>query len=138
MTWRRLRVLVDQLPPESATKSALRDAMSAEEWEQATERDAPAGWGAWSHEALLLAQVADRVAQVEWALIAVNSEKGKAPKAPAPIVRPGVGLPPQAAAQRERAEAIKRVAFLKALERNHGGHPTDEQVAEVMAELGAD
>lgn len=110
--------------------------MSADDWEALTAAQAePLGWGPWSHEALLLAMVADRVAQVEWALIAVNSDKGKAPKPPKPLPRPGVGLPPQAEAERERAEMVRRVAFFKALEANHGAHPSDEQVAAVMAEL---
>lgn len=106
--------------------------MSAEEWEALPPAQA---WGSWSHSELLLAQIVDRVAYVEWALVAVNSEKGKAPKVPQPIPRPGVGLPLQAAADRERQEMVRRVALLKALERNHGAHPSEEQVAEVMAEL---
>lgn len=104
--------------------------MSTEELESLP---AAVGWGQWSHESLLLAQIVDRLAYVEYAIVAVNSEKGKAPKPPQPMRRPGVGAPP--GTRRERDDMVRRIAYLKALERNHGGKPTPEQVEAVMIEL---
>jgi hypothetical protein len=135
LTFRRLRVLIDHLPPESATKTALRDEMSVEDWESATGKDGLAEWGSWSREGQLLAMIADRIAQLEWALLAVNSEKGKAPKPPEPLPRPGIGAPPRAVAERDREKSIRSRAFAKALERNHGRRPTPEEVAAVLDEI---
>jgi hypothetical protein len=133
LTWRRLRVLLDGLPPESATKTAIRDGMSLEQWESLPTSQA---WGAWSHTDHLMATVADRLAWVQWTLVALKSEKGKAPKPPEPLPRPGVGGGPMAAlAAKERTEHIRAIALLKARERAHGAAPTDEQVQAVLDEM---
>jgi hypothetical protein len=89
MSWRRLRVLIQHLPPESATWTALRNAMSPDELA------GQAGGGEpekdrWSQQEQLLALVADRLARVEWVLWCVNiDKKSKRPDPPEPIRRPG-------------------------------------------------
>jgi hypothetical protein len=89
MTARRLRVLIQRLPPESATWTALRNAMSDEELAEQAEKGEPEK-ASWSQVEQLLAVVADRVARLEYVLISVNTEKkSQRPKAPEPIRRPG-------------------------------------------------
>lgn len=89
MTTRRLRVLIQRLPPESATWTALRNEMSPEELADQAEKGEPEK-GRWSQLEQLVAVVADRVAAVEHVLICANTEqKSKRPKAPEPIRRPG-------------------------------------------------
>lgn len=90
MSWRRLRVLIQHLPPESATMTALRNAMTDEELaEQAAKGDPEKA--RWSQLEQLVAVVADRVARVEHVLICANTDKkSKRPDPPEPIRRPGV------------------------------------------------
>jgi hypothetical protein len=109
--------------------------MSLEDWEAATSPSGLPEWGPWSREGQLLAIVADRIAQLEWALLAVNSPKGKTPTPPEPLPRPGIGAPPRAVAARDREKAIRSRAFAKALERNHGRRPTPDEVAAVLDEI---
>lgn len=118
-------------------KTEIRDGMTLEQWESV-----PAGtpaWGSWSHTDHLLALVADRLSVVQWTLVTVHSDKGKAPKAPEPIPRPGIGKGPLgAAAEIERRESLLAVAALKARERANGAEPTEEQVNSMLDELMGD
>jgi len=77
----------------------------------------PEGWGSWSHEATLLAAACDRLDWVVHVLLAVNSEKGKAPKPPAPMRRPGVGM--SAADSRALRRKQKQSAALAAYTITH-------------------
>jgi hypothetical protein len=98
MSWRRLRVLIQHLPPESATWTALRNAMSDEELAEQADKGEPEK-GRWSQLEQLVASVADRLARVEYVLICANTEKkAKRPDPPEPIRRPG------AKAQRPKAK----------------------------------
>lgn len=69
VTPRRLWVLLQRLPPGA--------------WPD------PAEAASWSVEAYLLAAAVDRLSEVAWLTAAVNSKKGKQPKQPKPIPRPG-------------------------------------------------
>jgi len=89
MSWRRLRVLIQHLPPESATWTALRNAMSDEDLAEQADKGEPEK-GRWSQQEQLLAVVADRVAEVAFVLRSVNTDpKAKKPRQPDPIRRPG-------------------------------------------------
>jgi hypothetical protein len=89
MSWRRLRVLIQHLPPESATMTALRNTMSPEELAEQAEKGEPER-APWSQLEQLVAVVADRVAAVEHVLICANlDKKAKRPRPPEPIRRPG-------------------------------------------------
>ncbi|MFD1277466.1 hypothetical protein ACFQ51_52885 [Streptomyces kaempferi] len=82
-------MLIQRLPPESATMTALRNAMTAEELAEQSEKGEPEK-ASWSQLEQLVAVVADRVAGVEHVLICANvDKKSKQPKAPEPIRRPG-------------------------------------------------
>ncbi|KOT94553.1 hypothetical protein ADK70_12370 [Streptomyces rimosus subsp. pseudoverticillatus] len=89
MTWRRLRVIIQHLPPESHTMTALRNALPAEELERQADEGEPEK-GRWSQAEQLLAMVADRVARLEYVVACANTEKSKWPDPPEPLRRPGV------------------------------------------------
>jgi hypothetical protein len=89
MSWRRLRVLIHHLPPESATWTALRNAMSPEELAEQADKGEPEK-GRWSQTDQLIAIVADRIAELGYIYGSAHAEsKAKRPKAPEPIRRPG-------------------------------------------------
>jgi len=91
LSWRRLRVLIQNLPPESATWTALRNQMSPAELSEQAAKGEPEK-GRWSQEEQLLASVVDAVRRVEWVLQCVNIEqKSKRPDPPDPTRRPGAG-----------------------------------------------
>jgi hypothetical protein len=104
MSWRRLRVLIQQLPPESATWTAMRNALTDDELaEQADEGEAEKD--RWSKAEQLLAAVVDRLARVEHVLICANTDKkSKRPEPPEPIRRPGA-KPPRPKAKLDEAGA---------------------------------
>lgn len=94
MSARRLRVLIQRLPPESATWTALRNAMSDEELAEQAEKGEPEK-GRWSQLEQLMAANLDATRRVEYVLICANTEsKSKRPDPPEPTRRPG-GKPPR-------------------------------------------
>lgn len=91
MSWRRLRVLIQHLPPESATWTALRNSLSPRELEEQAAKGEPEK-GRWSQQEQLLASVVDGIRRLEWLLICINTDKkSKRPPAPEPLRRPGAG-----------------------------------------------
>ncbi|WP_275558482.1 hypothetical protein [Streptomyces sp. 5-6(2022)] len=89
MTWRRLRVIIQHLPPESHTMTALRNAMSDEELAEQAESGEP-DRARWSQAEQLLALIVDRLARLEYVTVLANSDgKGRKPTPPEPIARPG-------------------------------------------------
>lgn len=88
MTARRLRVLIQRLPPESATMTAIRNAMTDEELAEQAAKGQPEK-APWSQLEQLVAVVADRIAGLTYAYTAANTQKGKKPSVPEPIRRPG-------------------------------------------------
>lgn len=89
MSWRRLRVLIQHLPPESATWTALRNSLSDEELAEQADKGEPEK-GRWSQQEQLTAALVDATRRVEYVLICANTDsKAKRPKAPEPIRRPG-------------------------------------------------
>lgn len=100
LTWRRLRVFIDALPAESATKTAIRDAMPEEKLlEMAGEP--PASHGPWSRTDHLMAQVIDLL---KWLIFATYAVQGGHPNEPDPLPRPGVPTGPRVAADGMSAE----------------------------------
>lgn len=89
MSWRRLRVLIQHLPPESATWTALRNAMPEEELAEQADKGEPEK-GRWSQLEQLMAGLLDATRRVEYVLILANSDsKAKKPDPPEPVRRPG-------------------------------------------------
>ncbi|MFF8412800.1 hypothetical protein [Streptomyces omiyaensis] len=89
MTSRRLRVLIQGLPPESGTKTAMRLALDDDELARQVEEGEPEK-GRWSQTEQLLATVYDAVRRVEYVLLCANSAQNKRPAPPEPMRRPGV------------------------------------------------
>lgn len=88
MTWRQLRVLVEHLPPESATMTAFRNGLTDEQLAEAAEHGEPER-ARWSQVEQLLALLGDRLATIQHVLILANSDGKKRIEPPAPIRRPG-------------------------------------------------
>jgi len=78
--------LIRHLPPESAVKTELRNAMSDAEIKRLAEEADPSQ-GQWSHTEMLIASLVDAVRTNTFVLQRVNGVKVKAPE---PIPRPGV------------------------------------------------
>lgn len=98
MTYRWLATFIDGLPPESRTKTAIRDDLDP--FELAEMSAAPRkGWGPHSRTDELTMQVGERL---DWILYAIAKACGGNPKDPAPWRRPGV-LGAQEIAQRKAA-----------------------------------
>jgi hypothetical protein len=85
MSYRKVAVYVSQLPPESATMTAIRlDAPGQPDEEPDASRFR------WSASDMLLAQAIDEVRILRWALIKVNSGKNAQVPFPPMVPRPGV------------------------------------------------
>jgi len=108
LTFRLLQDLIDHLPPESATKTAVRDAMP-EEALLVAGRNPDASYGPWSRQDFLLAAIADRLS---WVIYAVYRSCGGNPNEPTPYPRPGVSrkgaVSPRAFAYMEARRAAHR------------------------------
>jgi hypothetical protein len=89
LSWRKLGVYVDHLPPESATITAIRASMTDEEIEERSESGDPSK-GRWSSAEMLLAGLVDEVRRFEHIYVSAHVKKGQAGKPPEPLARPGV------------------------------------------------
>ncbi|MFB7647125.1 hypothetical protein ACFC0S_16735 [Streptomyces sp. NPDC056084] len=93
MTSRRLRVLLQHLPPESATMTALRNDLTDEELAEHADKGEPEK-GYWSQTEQLLAAIVDGIRRLEFITICANTEAKDQPEPPTPIRRPGAKLAP--------------------------------------------
>jgi hypothetical protein len=117
MSWRRLRVVLDHLPSESAYLTATRNATDLS---LLPEPD-PDSHGPWAHADLLLAAIFDRLGQ----LVYMQSD-GKQPPPP-PYPRPGV----QAKSNVTPISPAAR-AYLRYLEEHQGAAPPEDWEPEVV------
>lgn len=89
MTWRQLRVLIQHLPPESASMTALRNELSDEEMAKLADEGEPER-GRWSQQEQLLAVIVDHLAAIQHLYTCTHMEsRAKWPPAPTPTRRPG-------------------------------------------------
>lgn len=88
MTVRRLRVLIQKLPPESHTLTALRNELTDEELAEQADKGEPEQ-GRWSQLEQLTAANLDLLRRIEYVLICANSEKKVTFPPPEPLRRPG-------------------------------------------------
>jgi hypothetical protein len=116
MSWRRLRVVLDHLPRESAFVTAIRDGMSPEDWQRLDKASGPVRYGPWSQMEMILADLRDNVARLVW----MESDRSAPP--PDPYPRPGVDL---ANVRGITPDVEAQLAYLREVERLHGAHPTD-------------
>ncbi|MFJ3248323.1 hypothetical protein [Streptomyces sp. NPDC086782] len=95
MSLRRLRVLIEHLPPESATKTVIRNTTPTEVMEQASV-DARPDLAPWSGVEMLLASLKDEMTLLRHVTVAANGGK---PGTFEPTPRPGI--PPKSAQRRK-------------------------------------
>lgn len=126
MTWRRLGVLIDWLPGECATKTAIRDSLTDEEIAQFAD-SAPDGHGAWSSETLRLAALEDAVNRLTAVTIFLAGDRKGQPKMPDPVRRPGLT---GKAVKRKPVLTDEGRAYLKYLRENHGALPPGYQMVQ--------
>lgn len=84
-SWRRVRIAIEHLPPQSATKTAMRLRAEAEGAEAADDfepADAP-----WSSLEMLTAVAIDRLGEISYV---IQKSNGGKPEKPKPLPRPGV------------------------------------------------
>ncbi|MFG3014305.1 hypothetical protein ACGFZB_28580 [Streptomyces cinerochromogenes] len=96
---------MEHLPPESATKTAIRNAIPAADLERMSEGARP-DLGQWSGVETLLAQVKDEITLLRHVLVAANGGK---PGEFHPTPRPGI--PPKSAQQRKQLTDEQRRAL---------------------------
>jgi hypothetical protein len=85
LTWRKLLVLAEYLPPESALNTAIRNSLTPEQLDAAGGDPTKSPW---SHISQLLAVAIDELRNLGWAYAQVHS-KGNV-RRPEPIPRPGM------------------------------------------------
>jgi len=113
MSWRRLRVLIENLPPESAYGTSVRNALGPERLQEIASKQSDDKHGAWSQTDMLLARLGDLLAHAMW-----MQTDAKTPP-PEPWPRPGVGV-----VSREIAPEVE--AYLNEVRRLHGAQPSPE------------
>jgi len=120
-------VLLDNLPGESAYKTAVRDDLTDEQL-TAVGGQPRRGHGPWSNTDLLLASAIDHL---KWVIYAVYAAQGGKPKQPQPTPRPGV-------APKRRALSAEGSAYLRRLReehaRIHGYDPDDTGLPKTLPE----
>lgn len=85
LSWRRLLVLIDHLPPEAALNTAIRNSVPEETLAESAGDSAQARWSTMEG---LTATLIDEIRQLEWMYASAHSDQ-KLQK-PQPIRRPGV------------------------------------------------
>lgn len=107
-------MLLRHLPPESATKTALRESMTPEEADALPSSD---GHGPWSTAELLLAAVVDALGVLAWQQSQIHGGSKNPP--PEPLRRPGT-------TPRKSTTAISPAAraYLQRLRDTRGQDPT--------------
>ena len=121
LTWRLVKVLIDNLPPESATKTSARDALTDEQLAKLLEAEqgpAAPGHGPWSHLEHLSASIVDVLQQIRHVLVVVNGGTSDPPK---PLSRPGVGGRRRKISQPGR-EHLAQMAAAHEQQRKEAGH----------------
>lgn len=117
LTWRKLGVLIDWLPGESATKTAIRDSLTDEEIAELGARERK-GHGPWSLQRFNLAAIEDAINRQTAVTIFLAGDRKGQPKMPEPIRRPGIN------GSRKRPKLTDEGrAYLKFLRENHGALP---------------
>jgi hypothetical protein len=84
-------VLIEHLPAESHTMTALRNELTPAQLAEQADKGEPEK-GRWSQLEQLVAANYDAIRRLEWVLICVNTEKkSPRPDPPEPMRRPGAG-----------------------------------------------
>jgi hypothetical protein len=114
LSWRRLGVVIDHLPPESATKTAIRETLTPEQLADIPEATT---YGPWSRAEMLAARIGDGIDQLIW-----MQTTGESPPPP-PLPRPGIERPMDT---NSGASLSFAKAYLEEVLRNHGALPSPD------------
>lgn len=128
LTWRLLDVLIERLPGESATKTAIRDDMADEQIAEITATP-QRGHGPWSHSDLLAADIIDLL---KWVIYAIYAAQGGKPDRPKPYPRPGVGK------VKPRRIGAPQMAYLQRLRTQHEALHGDTSGRNIIQFPGSD
>ena len=109
-------MLIDWLPTDSATKTALRDTLTDEQIADLARQD-PAGYGRWTRSDLRLAALEDAVERQTALMIWLASDRKSQPRMPEPVRRPGI------TAKRRPVLSDEGRAYLQHLRDNQGALP---------------
>jgi hypothetical protein len=104
LTWRKLGVLVAQLPPESATSTALR--LDADLMDRVSKAPHDPEREQWSRMEQLIASVRDELQALRHHYLTMHSQR-KLNWNPEPLPRPGVGRRGHAAVSDEQTEMLR-------------------------------
>lgn len=88
LTWRRLGVLIDGLPGESLTKTAIRDALGDDKLAELASQPHE-GHGAWSRTDFRIAALEDAINRLTWRFMQANF-RNVPDQPPTPVSRPGI------------------------------------------------
>jgi hypothetical protein len=119
LSWRRLLVLVEHLPPEGALNTAIRNATPEAELAKATGDSARAPWSTLES---LVAALIDELRQFEWMYASAHSKT--APQMPEPIRRPGLS-------RRHRGKKLMRISEIRMLDPRMR-NMSDDEIRELM------
>lgn len=108
LTMRMVQSFVDRLPPEAATNTACRDALTPQQLADLVAKRGPAkGFGSWSVSDLRMVNVVDLL---QWLIYATYRVAGADPKQPKPYPRPGIApAADQSAISREQFDRLQKV-----------------------------
>lgn len=126
MTPRRLKVIVDQLPPESATKTAIRDSMTLEDYGRVNASNTdPNKHGPISATDMKLIDLIDAVRDLGYIVQMVNADKKTAYKIkrPSPYPRPGL------IGGKSAIKAGRQLRMVQELRRDRGAKGVSRSIA---------
>ncbi len=109
-------MLIDWLPTDSATKTAIRDSLTDDEIAELAGRD-PVGHGRWSRGDLRIAAVEDAVERQTSVMVWLAGDRSGKPRQPEPVRRPGI------AAKKRPVLSDEGRAYLQYLREHQGALP---------------
>lgn len=118
LTWRRLALMYDRLPPESATRTAETNALGEERLAELG-RQRRDGFGAWSHVEMRLAAIEDALRSLDYHLLLINTERQHRSRLrpPEPVHRPGI------VRKRRRQQTAESRELLRYMREHNGALP---------------
>jgi hypothetical protein len=119
LSWRRLLVLVDHLPPEGALNTAMRNATPDEQLDVLAGDPTQAPW---SPLESLMAALVDEIRTLNWMYMKVHSKSNA--QQPAPISRPG--------APKRRGRKLMRMSEVRTLDPRLK-NMSDDEIRALMA-----
>lgn len=119
LTWRKLQLIIERLPPESALKTAIRDNMTFEDRAklEGTKQD-PFKHGRWSKDQVHLVEIIDRLNWMIHQHNVKNGKKGQKIAPPEPYPRPGVV--PKGRSKGNSIQTRKRIQHIREMARDRG------------------